>query len=108
LATKEVAVASRQLSSKHFSFTRKCLTKTDMIVAPTLLFFVSPIEDKAEGHHFDTIEVIDAESQAVLNTLTEHDFQDAFKNDREAGKCVYVQKGTASRMMVASSNKVIF
>jgi hypothetical protein len=26
-----------------------------------------------------TIEVIEAESQAELNTLTEHDFQDAFK-----------------------------
>jgi hypothetical protein len=24
--------------------------------------------------------VIEAESQAVLNSLTEHDFQDAFKN----------------------------
>jgi hypothetical protein len=29
--------------------------------------------------HFNTIEVIDAESRAVLNTLTEHDLQDAFK-----------------------------
>jgi hypothetical protein len=27
--------------------------------------------------HFDTVEVIEAESQVVLNTLTEHDFQDA-------------------------------
>jgi hypothetical protein len=27
--------------------------------------------------HFDTIEVIKAETQAVLNTLTEYDFQDA-------------------------------
>jgi hypothetical protein len=26
-----------------------------------------------------TTEVIEAESHAVLNTLTEHDFQDAFK-----------------------------
>jgi hypothetical protein len=26
-----------------------------------------------------TIEVIEAESQAVLNTLTEHNFQDAFQ-----------------------------
>jgi hypothetical protein len=42
---------------------------------PTLLFFVSPIE----GRYFDTIEVIQAESQAALNALTEHDFQDAFK-----------------------------
>jgi hypothetical protein len=38
------------------------------------------------SRHFDTIEVMDAESQAVLNTLTEHDFQDAFKNGRRVWK----------------------
>jgi hypothetical protein len=34
---------------------------------------------KLRGRHFDTIEVTEAESQAVLNTLTELDFQDAFR-----------------------------
>jgi hypothetical protein len=34
---------------------------------------------KLKCHRFDTTEVIEAESQAVLNTLTEHDFHDAFK-----------------------------
>jgi hypothetical protein len=34
---------------------------------------------KVKGHHSDTVEVIKAELQAVLNTLTEYDFQDAFK-----------------------------
>jgi hypothetical protein len=34
---------------------------------------------KLKGHHFDTTEVIEAKLQAVLNTLTEHEFQDAFK-----------------------------
>jgi hypothetical protein len=34
---------------------------------------------KLKGCHFDTTEMIKAESQVVLNTLTEHDFQDAFK-----------------------------
>jgi hypothetical protein len=29
--------------------------------------------------HFDTITMMEAESQAVLTTLREHDFQDAFK-----------------------------
>jgi hypothetical protein len=29
---------------------------------------------KLKGHRFDTIEVIEAESQAVLNTLTENVF----------------------------------
>jgi hypothetical protein len=37
------------------------------------------LRTKLKGRHFDTTEVIEAESQAVLNTLTEHDFQDAFK-----------------------------
>jgi hypothetical protein len=37
-----------------------------------------------KGRHFDTIEVIEAESQAVLNTLTEHNFQDAFKKMAKA------------------------
>jgi hypothetical protein len=34
---------------------------------------------KLKGHHFDTSEVIEANSQTVLNTLRVHDFQDAFK-----------------------------
>jgi hypothetical protein len=34
---------------------------------------------KLKGRCFDTVEVIEAESQAVLNTLTEHDFQDALQ-----------------------------
>jgi hypothetical protein len=32
-----------------------------------------------KGRHFVTIEVTETESQVVLNTLTEHDFQDVFK-----------------------------
>jgi hypothetical protein len=39
---------------------------------------------KLKGCHFDTIEVIEAESQAVLHTLTEHYFQNAFKKMAEA------------------------
>jgi hypothetical protein len=34
---------------------------------------------KLISRHFDRTVVIEAESQAVLNSLTEHDFQDAFK-----------------------------
>jgi hypothetical protein len=37
---------------------------------------------KLKGRHFDTAEVMEAESQAVLSTLTERDFQDALKNGR--------------------------
>jgi ribosomal protein L12E/L44/L45/RPP1/RPP2 len=39
---------------------------------------------KLKGRHFDTIRVIEAESQAVLNTLKEHDIQDVFKKMAEA------------------------
>jgi hypothetical protein len=35
---------------------------------------------KLKGRHFDTNEVIKPELQAVLNTFTEYDFHDAFKN----------------------------
>jgi hypothetical protein len=34
---------------------------------------------KQKGRRFGTNEVIEAESQAVVNTLAQHDFQDAFR-----------------------------
>jgi hypothetical protein len=37
------------------------------------------------SRHFDAIEVIEAESQTVLNILIEHDFQDTVNNNRSAG-----------------------
>jgi hypothetical protein len=43
------------------------------------------IEVKLKDRNFDTIEVLEAESQTILNTLTKVDFQDAFKNGRSAG-----------------------
>jgi hypothetical protein len=46
-----------------------------------------------EDLHFDTIETIEIESQAVLNTLREHNLQNAFKHDRNPGKDSYVCKG---------------
>jgi hypothetical protein len=63
---------------------------------------------KLKGRHFDAIEVIEAESEAVLNTLTEHDFRDAFKNGRNTGTGADMWKGTTLRMMVASGPKVSF
>jgi hypothetical protein len=41
---------------------------------------------KLKGRHVDTIEVIEAESQAVLNTLTKYGFQDALKMAETLGK----------------------
>jgi hypothetical protein len=44
---------------------------------------------KLKGDHFDTAEVIEAESQAALNSLTERDFQDAFKRwQKRCERCI--------------------
>jgi hypothetical protein len=43
---------------------------------------------------------MEAESQAVLNTAREHDFQQAFQNGRCAGSGAYARKGTTAMVMV--------
>jgi hypothetical protein len=50
--------------------------------------------------------MIEVTSQAVPKTLKQHNFQDAFQNDRSAGEGAYARKGTSSRVMVASKAKV--
>jgi hypothetical protein len=45
-----------------------------------------------KGHHFDTIEVTEAELQVVLNTVTELDFQDVFKKMTEALGMVHMHR----------------
>jgi hypothetical protein len=55
---------------------------------------------KLKGRYFDTIDVIKAELQAMLKTLTEHDFQDAFKSGRSTGNYAYTRKATTSRWPV--------
>jgi hypothetical protein len=46
----------------------------------SLLFLFPSLKTKPKGRHFGTAEVIEAESQAVLNSLTQHDFQNAIEN----------------------------
>jgi hypothetical protein len=82
-------------------FTKDFFTKYNMTVGPRLKI-------QLKDRHFDTNEVMESESQAVLNSLTEHDFQDAFKNGRSSGNGAYARKGTTSRAMVASRPKVSF
>jgi hypothetical protein len=51
-----------------------------MPVVPTHPTFLFPrLKIKLKGRQLDTTEVVEAELQAELSTLTEHDFQDAFK-----------------------------
>jgi hypothetical protein len=57
---------------------------------------------KPKGRHFDTIQVIEANSQAALDTLKVHDFQDALKRGRSAGKDANARKDTASSFMVTN------
>jgi hypothetical protein len=79
-----------------------------MTIIPHLPYFslFPRLKIKLKGLHFDTIEVIEAESQAALNTLTEHDFQDAFKEWQGKDACVW--KGTTLRVMVPNRLKVNF
>jgi hypothetical protein len=46
--------------------------------------------------------------QTNKQTLTEHDFQDVFKNGRSAENGAYGQKGTTTRVLVASRPEVSF
>jgi hypothetical protein len=46
---------------------------------PSYFSLFSILKLKLKGCHFDTTEEIEAESQAVLNILTEHDFQNELK-----------------------------
>jgi hypothetical protein len=80
LAKGELAVATRQRTVSHFFFHRRIFNQNNItVVRHSPYYSVSPIVDKTERPPFDAIEVIEAESQAVLNTLTEHDFQVKFK-----------------------------
>jgi hypothetical protein len=63
----------RQISWPHFLFRQAIFDQNNA----TFLF--PRLKIKLKGGHFDTVQVMEAKSQAVLNTLTEHDLQDAFK-----------------------------
>jgi hypothetical protein len=63
---------------------------------------------KLKGRHFETIEKIETEPQTVLNTPTEHDFQDAIKKWQKSGKRCIRAEGDYSRAMVASRPKDSF
>jgi hypothetical protein len=82
-----ITVASRQRTVSNFLFTREFFTKNNITVVhthptrltwPPATFLIPQLKIKLKGRHFDTAE-IKAESQVVLYTLTENDFQDAFK-----------------------------
>jgi hypothetical protein len=82
LVTKELPVASRQHISR-FLFHQGIFYQNN--ISPTHHTFLLPqLKIKLKGCYFDITEVIEAESQVVLNTLTEQNFQDAFKKRAES------------------------
>jgi hypothetical protein len=75
-------------------FTREFFIKSNKAVVPHSPYFslFPRLKIKQKGHHCDITEVIEAESQAVLDILTESDFQDAFKKWQKCWKrCTCVE-----------------
>jgi hypothetical protein len=73
-------------SHTYFSNRKFFFTKNDTILVPTHPTFLFPwFEIKLKGRHFDTTKLI----EAVLNTLTEQDFQ---KITRSAENCAHALK----------------
>jgi hypothetical protein len=67
------------------SVTREFVTKSNITVVTFPLYFplFPRLKIKLNERHFDTFEVIKAELQSVMNTLTEHDFQEAFSKRQQ-------------------------
>jgi hypothetical protein len=107
LATKEMAVASQKCTVSHLFFHYGIFLpkQYNCRPQPIPLLTVPQLKTKLKGCHFDTTGVTEAELLAALNTLTDHDFQDAFRNGRSTGNGVYARKETISGVMVTSKPK---
>jgi hypothetical protein len=113
LETKQLTVASQQCTILHFLLHQEIFffTKNNMTVVPKPpYFYLFPrLKIKLKGRHFDTTDVMEAESQAVLNTLTEHDFQDALRKVAEAPGTLHTSgRELLHWLMLASRPKVGF
>jgi hypothetical protein len=51
-------------------------------LAPCYFFLFPKMKLNLKGHRFDTVEEIQVESQRVLDTLKEKDFQEVFQKRR--------------------------
>jgi hypothetical protein len=84
LATRELAVETRQRTVSHSLFHQGIFFNEKRQycrpATPPYFTLFPRLKLRLKGRHFDTVEVTETEPQAVLNSLTEHDFQDAFKN----------------------------
>jgi hypothetical protein len=74
----------------------------------TLLFCFTRIKIKLKCRHVDTIKAIETESQAVLNTLTKQDFQNAFKKWQALGTVDVSWRGLLLGWWWLTSPKLVF
>jgi hypothetical protein len=70
-------------------------------LAPCDFLLFPKMKLKPKGRRFDTTGEIQAESQRLLDILTEKNFQEAFQKWRSGGSSVYMRVGPTSRMMAA-------
>jgi hypothetical protein len=69
-------------------------------LAPCGFFLFPKTKLKLKGRRFDTIEEIQAESQRVVDSMTEKDFPETFQKWRR-WTSVYMRERTTSRLMSA-------
>jgi hypothetical protein len=77
LATEKLTAASQQIAS-HFLLRQGIFQQKqhECHPHPPKLSQFPPLKMKLKIRYFDRTEMMEAESRAVLNTLTEHSFQD--------------------------------
>jgi hypothetical protein len=89
-------------ASSHISFfTREFFfTKSNIIVVlyPSYFSLFPRLKIEQKYRHFETVEVME-----TIASGAEHDFLDAFKNCKSAGKGACSQKGTTGMVVVAQS-----
>jgi hypothetical protein len=94
----DVCTELRHLASDDETYLSRVITD-DLAPCDFLLF--PKIKLKLKGRRFDTDEDIHAESQKVLDTLTEKTSRKRSKNEGEGGTGVYMREGTTSRVTEA-------
>jgi hypothetical protein len=92
------APAYTALAVQHFLASKNMTVVPHLPYSPDLApcdFFLFPkMKIKLKGRRFDTVEEIQAESQKVLKTLTQKDFQDSFRSwQKRWDRCVRSKGG---------------
>jgi hypothetical protein len=87
-AAVDVCTELCQLASNDETFLSRVITG-DLAACDFFLFPKGKM--KLKGCRFDTTEEIQAESQSVLDTLTENDFQKVFQKWRLWDRCLHAE-----------------